>query len=79
MLHQTFKIKDLGKLKYFLGFEVSRSKKGIHMCQRKYTLDILNETGMINNKPCQTPLMSNIKPLFDTNKPSCVTSLRNIT
>ena len=41
------------------------------MCQRKYTLDILNETGMINNKPCQTPLMSDIKPLFDTNKPSC--------
>jgi len=71
MLHQTFKIKDLGKLKYFLGFEISRTKKGIHMCQRKYTLDILNETGMVNNKPCQTPLMSDIKPLFDTNKPSC--------
>ena len=35
MLHQTFKIKDLGKLKYFLGFEISRTKKGIYMCQKE--------------------------------------------
>jgi len=69
-LHQTFRIKDLGKLKYFLGFEISRTKKGIHMCQRKYALDILNETGMTNNKPCQTPLMSDTKPLFATNNTS---------
>jgi len=69
-LHQTFRIKDLGKLKYFLGFEISRTKKGIHMCQRKYALDILNETGMTNSKPCQTPLMSDTKPLFTTNNTS---------
>ena len=49
------------------------------MCQRKYTLDILNETGMINIKPCQTPLMSGIKPLFDTNNPpSNVESYRRL-
>jgi len=70
IMHHTFRIKDLGKLKYFLGFKISSTKKGIHMCQRKYALDILNETGMINNKPCQTPLMSDTKPLFDTNKTS---------
>jgi len=28
-LNETFKIKDLGNLKYFLGLEIERSKKGI--------------------------------------------------
>jgi len=32
LLHNAFKIKYLGDLKYFLGFEVARSKKGIHTC-----------------------------------------------
>jgi len=42
LLNSAFKIKDLGNLKYFLGFEVARCKKGIHICQRKYALDILS-------------------------------------
>jgi len=42
-LNKTFKIKDLGDLRYFLGFEVARSKKGIMMNQRQYTLEWLTE------------------------------------
>ncbi|KAA0061144.1 Cysteine-rich RLK (receptor-like protein kinase) 8 [Cucumis melo var. makuwa] len=39
-----FEIKDLGNLKYFLEMEVARSKEGIFVSQRKYTLDLLTET-----------------------------------
>jgi hypothetical protein len=45
-LSKEFEMKDLGPLKYFLGIEVSRSSKGIFLSQRKYTLDLLEETGM---------------------------------
>jgi hypothetical protein len=44
LLDHKFSIKDLGSLKYFLGFEVARSDKGISLCQRKYTLDLLQDT-----------------------------------
>jgi len=43
-LLQQFRIKDLGDLKYFLGIEFSHSKTGIYMSQRKYALDILQDT-----------------------------------
>ena len=44
-LHSQFHTKDLGNLKYFLGIEVTRGKKGIFLSQRKYVLDLLKETG----------------------------------
>ncbi|XP_014517256.1 uncharacterized protein LOC106774731 [Vigna radiata var. radiata] len=56
MLNDRFKIKNLGNLSYFLGFEVARSSEGIHLSQRKYALDLLNETGMLNVAPVSTPM-----------------------
>ncbi|KAB2626911.1 hypothetical protein D8674_020529 [Pyrus ussuriensis x Pyrus communis] len=50
-LSSRFRIKDLGPLKYFLGVEVARSKAGVTICQRKYTLDILEEAGLLGAKP----------------------------
>ncbi|XP_014519733.1 uncharacterized protein LOC106776776 [Vigna radiata var. radiata] len=66
LLDKQFQIKDLGELKYFLGFEVARSKRGIHLCQRKYALDILEETGMLGSKPSSTPYLSNNNSLYKT-------------
>ncbi|RVW91819.1 Retrovirus-related Pol polyprotein from transposon TNT 1-94 [Vitis vinifera] len=40
--------KDLGKLKYFLGIEIAQSSSGVVLSQRKYALDILEETGKLN-------------------------------
>ena len=52
-------MKDLGSLKYFLGIEVLRSKKGIFIIQRNYILDLLVETGMLDCKPVDTPIATN--------------------
>nr|GEV40714.1 ribonuclease H-like domain-containing protein [Tanacetum cinerariifolium] len=55
-----FMIKDLGKLKYFLGIEVVVTDKGICINKRKYVLDLLSEYGMLACKPAKTPLMSKL-------------------
>ena len=45
-----FHTKDLEKLWYFLVIEVVRSKERISSSQRKYALDILDETGLTGSK-----------------------------
>ncbi|XP_057953536.1 uncharacterized mitochondrial protein AtMg00810-like [Malania oleifera] len=60
-LDDRFKIKDLGKLKYFLGIEVARIARGIHLCQRKYALDILRDSGTIGSTLARIPLDQNVR------------------
>ncbi|XP_043710546.1 uncharacterized mitochondrial protein AtMg00810-like [Telopea speciosissima] len=58
--HQ-FHTKDIGILKYFLGIEVARSNTDLYLCQRKYTLDILNDCGLTGARPADFPMEQNLK------------------
>jgi len=52
-------MKDLRKLKYFLGVEVAWGPERIFLCQRKYALDIISETGLLGAKPANIPMEQN--------------------
>lgn len=54
-LHRCFKMKDLGKLKYFLGLKIARGPEGIFLSQRKYALYIITECGLSKGMRLQDP------------------------
>ncbi|XP_019086446.1 PREDICTED: uncharacterized protein LOC109126936 [Camelina sativa] len=59
-LSRCFSMKDLGKLKYFLGLEVSRGPDGFFLSQRKYALDIVADHGDdLRTRPAYTPVEQN--------------------
>ena len=68
-LSEQFQITDLGKLKYFLGIEVSRSPGKILICQRKYVLDMLSECGLLGCKPVDSPMVPETKLMPDDGAP----------
>lgn len=68
ILDENFSIKNLGILKYFLGLEVAHSQAGISLSQRKYCLDLLQESDMLGSKPAPTPTDSSVKLHADSGK-----------
>ncbi|GJS02576.1 ribonuclease H-like domain-containing protein [Tanacetum coccineum] len=59
-LKTKFMIKDLGKLKYFLGIEVLDTSNGVCLNQRKYCLELIDEFGLLVGKPSYIPMQPNI-------------------
>ena len=55
-----FAVKDLGKLYFFLGFEVSRLRDGILLSQHCYMLDIIKQTKMVDAKPVCTLMATSV-------------------
>jgi len=53
---QNFKLKNLRDLTYFLGFKITGSHQGINLSQCKYTIDLVNETSMLNSFLVSTPM-----------------------
>ena len=51
-----FALKNLGPVKYFLGFEVRRSSAGLHLNQYKYARDLFYKTNIAAAKFCSTPM-----------------------
>lgn len=56
---EELKIKELGDLKFFLGIVVSRSRKGIIICNSKYIIELLKESGKLECKLISTLLPRN--------------------
>ena len=58
-LASEFSIKHLGPLRYFLGIKVAYSSNGLVICQRKYTMEMLQDIGKADSRPLPTPLEVN--------------------
>lgn len=57
VLHQQFRLKDLGNLNHFLGIQISHlSTGGFHLSQKKYIQDLLYKSNMANSKGAHTPM-----------------------
>ena len=54
-------MKDLGKLNYFLGFEITSNSDGYYLSQAKYAFDLLTRAGLTDNKTSTTPLKPNCR------------------
>jgi histone deacetylase 1/2 len=57
-LSSNFVVKDLGKLHYFLGLEVTYPGNGLALSQQQYSQDLLWRAGMLECKAATTPMSS---------------------
>ena len=56
---QQFEMKDLGRLSYFLGLEITYSTDGLYITQAKYASDLLSRAALTDSKTIDTPVELN--------------------
>jgi histone deacetylase 1/2 len=49
-------VKDLGKLHYFLGLEVTHCDAGFTLTRQKYSMELMHRAGMLKCKAATTPM-----------------------
>lgn len=69
-LKSKFKIKDLGKVKHFLGLSIEKNEKTgeVFLHQKQYITEILKKFGMLESKLVTTPVDLGMKGAEDTSK-----------
>nr|GEU28996.1 ribonuclease H-like domain-containing protein [Tanacetum cinerariifolium] len=77
-LHQEFAMTDLGPLSYFLGISVTRDSSGLFLSQKKYVVEILDMSHMVNCNPSQTPIDTKSKLGSDGDSVSDPTLYRSL-
>uniref|UniRef100_A0A803QAH9 Reverse transcriptase Ty1/copia-type domain-containing protein n=1 Tax=Cannabis sativa TaxID=3483 RepID=A0A803QAH9_CANSA len=60
-LSNTFALKDLGLLDYFLGIQVTKTEQGLLLTQTKYLQDMLSKAEMQNVKTRNKPMNRGLK------------------
>jgi Reverse transcriptase (RNA-dependent DNA polymerase) len=60
-LGKKFEVKDFGQFRYFLGIKIIRETEGIVLSQRKYVLDLLIKTNMLDCKLVVSPIDVKVK------------------
>ena len=65
---KEFAIKNLGRMKYFLGIEIAHSSNDIILSQHNYILDLLAETGFTDCQLANTPIEVNHRLLPKENE-----------
>lgn len=60
-LSTRFSLKEPTDLAYFLGIEATKTSQGLHLMQRKYILDLLQRTNMLDANTITTPMASSPK------------------
>ena len=48
-------------MKFFLGLEVARTTKRLSLCQRKFTLEILSDAGLLAFKASNVPMEQSVR------------------
>ncbi|GKF73757.1 ribonuclease H-like domain-containing protein, partial [Tanacetum coccineum] len=77
-LHQEFAMTDLGPLNYFLGISVIRDSSGLFLSLKKYAVEILEKTHMVNCIPSRTPIDTESKLGSDGDSVSDPTLYRSL-